>query len=90
MDLMGLESAFIVGGSSGSFVTRRFAINRPERTQGIVFLGSPATLNDKQGVVDIWNSTISRLVDPIDHHFVREFHESTIKQFVPQAFLVTM
>lgn len=90
MDAIHLEAAVIVGGSSGGFVARRFAIDHPERTIGLVLLGSPATLRDKPGVLEIWDSTVSKLTDPVDPGFVREFAESTLAQPVPQKFVETM
>jgi non-heme chloroperoxidase len=41
-------------------------------------------------VLEIWDSTISELKDPISSDFVREFAESTLTQPVPQAFLETI
>lgn len=90
MDTLHLEAAVIAGGSSGGFIARRFAIDHPERTFGLVLLGSPATLRDKPGVLEIWESTVSKLTDPVDPDFVREFAESTLAQPVPQAFVETM
>ena len=90
MDALDVESAVIAGGSSGGFVARRFAIDYPNRTKGLVLLGSPFVLRDKAGVQELWASTISKLTDPIDPRFVREFQMSTITQPVPEAFLETM
>jgi non-heme chloroperoxidase len=90
MDALHLEAAVVVGGSSGGFVARRFAIDHPERTLGLVFLGSPAILRDKPGVLEMWDSTISELKDPISSAFVREFAESTLTKPVPQAFFETI
>jgi steroid delta-isomerase-like uncharacterized protein len=87
MDVLHLQAAVVVGGSSGGFVARRFAIDHPERTLGLVFLGSPANLLDKPGVQELWYSTISKLTDPIDPDLVREFAEGTLAQPVPQAVL---
>jgi non-heme chloroperoxidase len=87
MDELRLDAAVIVGGSSGGFVARRFAIDHPERAMGLVFLGSPAILRDKPGVQEMWDSTISKLEDPISSDFVREFVEGTLTRPVPQAFL---
>jgi len=85
-----LEAAVIVGGSSGGFVARRFAIDHPERTLGLVLMGSPATLHDKPGIQGMWISTISKLNDPIDPGFVREFAASTLAQPIPQSFFETI
>jgi len=90
MDALHLEAAIVVGGSSGGFIARRFAVEHPERTLGLVFLGSPAILRDKPGVLEMWDSTISELKDPISSDLVREFAESTLTRPVPQAFLETI
>ena len=90
MDALNLDAAVIAGGSSGGFVARRFAIDHPKRTQGLVLMGSPFTLRDKSGVLELWDSTISKLTDPIDPGFVREFAESSLAQPVPQTFLETV
>jgi non-heme chloroperoxidase len=87
MDVLHLEAAVVVGGSSGGFIARRFAIDHPERTVGLVFLGSPAILRDKPGVLEMWDSTISKLKDPISPDLVREFVEGTLTRPVPRAFL---
>ena len=90
MDVLHIEAAVIAGGSSGGLVARRFAIDHPERTMGLVLIGSPLTLQNKLGVMELWDSTVSKLTDPIDPGFVREFAESTLAQSVPQTFLDTM
>jgi pimeloyl-ACP methyl ester carboxylesterase len=40
-----------------------------------------------RAAVELWQSAISQLVDPIDPAFVREFQESTLAQPVPPAHL---
>lgn len=87
MDILQLEAAVIVGGSSGGIIARRFAIDHPERTLGLVLLGSPFTLKNKPGLQKLWDSTISKMTDPIDPQVVREFAEDTLTQPVPQDFL---
>jgi pimeloyl-ACP methyl ester carboxylesterase len=90
MDMLHLNAAVIAGGSSGGFVARRFAIDHPQRTSGLVLIGPPLTLRDKPGALELWDSTISGLKDPIDPGFVREFVESTFTQPVPKSFLETL
>jgi len=90
MDAIQLETAVIVGGSSGGFIGRRFAIDHPEHTLGLVLMGSPASLRDKPSVQDLWDSTVSKLTDPVDAAFVREFAASTLAQPVPRAFFETI
>jgi non-heme chloroperoxidase len=84
------NAAVIAGGSSGGVVARRFAIDHPQHTLGLALIGSPLTLRDKPSVLQLWDSTISKLTDPVDPRFVREFVESTLIQPVPQEFLETL
>ena len=88
MDGVGIDAAVVAGGSSGGFIARRFAIDHPNRTLGLVLLGAPATLRDKPGVIDVFQSSIAALTDPIDEGFVREFAESTLGR-VPREFVET-
>lgn len=90
MDAVGLEAAVIVGGSSGGFAARRFAIDHPGRTLGLVLLGSPLSLGEKPAVREMFDSTIATLTDPIDPGFVGDFAESTLAQPIPAAFLDTI
>jgi pimeloyl-ACP methyl ester carboxylesterase len=90
MDVLRLKKAVIVGGSSGGIIARRFAIDHPNRTLGLILVGSPLTFQDKPGVLELWDSTTSKLEDPIDPSFVRGFMMSQLAQQVPQAFLKTM
>lgn len=90
MNAIQIEAAVIAGGSSGGFVARRFAIDHPERTLGLVLLGSPANLRDKPGAKDMWDSFVSKPDDPIDPEFVRDFAASTLARPAPQAFLETI
>lgn len=78
MDALRLELAVIVGGSSGGINARRFAIDHPNRTTGLVLLGSPFELGTKPGVQEMWDTKFSKLTDPIDPALVREFGEQTI------------
>jgi pimeloyl-ACP methyl ester carboxylesterase len=84
LDVLQLEAAVLVGGSSGGFVARRFAIDHPERALGLVLLGCPATLRGKPRVEEMWESTISKLTDPVDPTFVREFVGGTVDPSVPR------
>ncbi len=90
MDAVQLEASVIAGGSSGGFVARRFAIDHPKRSMGLVLLGSPASLGDKPAVQEMWDSTASKLTDPVDPGFVRGFAASTLARPVPQGFFETI
>jgi pimeloyl-ACP methyl ester carboxylesterase len=83
---LNLQPAVIVGASSGGFAARHFAIEHADHTRGLALWGSPATLHNKPGVVEWWDSTISKLTDPVDPEFVRKFQASTLVQAVPPAF----
>jgi pimeloyl-ACP methyl ester carboxylesterase len=89
-DTLDLGPTVIVGHSMGSTNAMRFAIDYPELTLGLVLVGSFATYRRNPAVVEFWESVVSKLTDPIDPGFVRQFQESTLAQPVPQAFLDTI
>lgn len=86
MDAVGLTAAVLVGGSSGGFVARRFAIEQPARTLALVFLGSPFSLRDNPGAHQLLE-TVAKFEDPVPLNFVREFQESTLVRPVSPTFL---
>ncbi|HEX2209873.1 MAG TPA: alpha/beta hydrolase [Longimicrobium sp.] len=88
MDVLGLESAVIVGHSMGRAIAQRFAIDYPERTLGLVLVGAFAGEAHNPAVVEI-EEAVSTQVDPIDAGFAREFQLSTLAKPVPPAFLET-
>lgn len=90
MDKLNIDKAFILGASSGGFIARSFAIKYPERTRGLVLLGTPSTFNNKPYIQSMWDSVISKLTDPIDPKFVRNFSRNIISSKIPQAFLEIM
>jgi non-heme chloroperoxidase len=69
MDAVGLEAAVLVGSSSGGFVAQRFAVDHPERTLGLVLIGTPRSLRERPPFLD----AVLELTDPIDPAFVRDF-----------------
>ena len=87
MDALHIETAVIVGGSSGGLIGQRFAIDFPDRALGLVLLGAPLTFMNKPLAQGLWDSTISKLSDPIDPAFVRRFVESALSQPVLDALL---
>jgi non-heme chloroperoxidase len=90
MDALRIEAAVVVGASSGGQVALRLALDRPERILGLVLLGSPLRLGDKPSVREAWDSTFSRLEDPIDPAFVRGFLESIVARPLPEALRETL
>ena len=90
MDALRIETAVVVGASSGGQVALRLAIDYPGRILGLVLLGSPLRLSDKPAVREAWDSTLSLLEDPIDPGFVRGFLESIVARPVPEPLLETL
>jgi len=86
LDALSIEGAVIAGGSSGGLVAQRFAIDHPERTLGLVLLGAPLRLGDKERVRRLWEEVVSRLKDPIDPEFVRGFGEQIAQHLSPGLF----
>jgi pimeloyl-ACP methyl ester carboxylesterase len=87
MDAVNIEAAVIVGSSSGGLVGQRFAIDFSDHILGLVLLGSPLTFGNKALAQGLWDSTISKLSDPIDPAFVRRFAESALSRPVPDVLL---
>ena len=90
MDALHLEAAVIAAHSASGFFAQRFAIDHPQRTLGLVFIGSPATLRGHPSVQQAWDSTISKLRDPVDPGFVREIQERALAKAVPEEFFETL
>ena len=87
LDALGLDAAIVAGHSMGSTVAQRFAIDYPERTRGLVLVGSFTSYRGNPVLVEYWDTVVSTLTDPIDPSVAREFQESTLAQPVPPAFL---
>jgi pimeloyl-ACP methyl ester carboxylesterase len=85
-DAMHLPAAVIVGHSMGSGVALRFAIDHPEQTMGLVLLGASPTMGATAAAQEFWDSTVSKLTDPVDPALVRGMTESMLAQPVPQVF----
>ena len=86
MDALEIRSAVIVGHSMGSSVAQRFAIDYPDRTAGLVLVGSFVNFRSNPDVRAIWDSAISTLTDPVDPDFIRDFQQSTLAQPVSPTF----
>lgn len=86
MDAFNLERAVIVGHSMGSTIARRFALDHPERTLGLVLIGSFFAFRGNPEIAD-FKDAVSKLTDPVDYNFALEFQQSTLSREVPQAFL---
>ncbi len=84
MDALGLGRAVVVGHSLSAIIAQRFALDRPERTLGLVLVGWRGY--PRQSTV----AALASLTDPIDPGFVRQFQVESLARPVPRAFLDAM
>jgi non-heme chloroperoxidase len=87
MDAFHLGTGVIVGHSMGSAVALRFAIDHPDRTAGLVLVGASPTMAGTAAARAFWDSTVSKLTDPVDLRLVREMTENMLVKPVPRAFV---
>lgn len=83
MQSKGIREALIVGHSMGSAVAQRLAIDCPDQVLGLVLVGASVTLPGDPKVQAFLDSTIAKLVDPIDPNFVRQFSTSMRVKPIP-------
>jgi non-heme chloroperoxidase len=86
LDAVGVETAVIVGHSGGSYAAQRFALDHPDRTLGLVLIGSFQAFRENPGVLEL-EQAIADLTDPVDREFVREFQESCVARPVAADFM---
>jgi pimeloyl-ACP methyl ester carboxylesterase len=86
MDALDLDRAVIVGHSMGGTIAQRVAIDNPRRVLALVLVNTFATYRDNPSVTEFWDSTISKLADPVDAAFIRDFQASTLAQPVQTAY----
>ncbi len=68
MDALGLDSAALLGSSSGGYVAQQVAVVSPHRVAGLVLVGAPRSLQGRPPFAD----EVDRLTDPADAAWVRE------------------
>ena len=85
LDAAGARAAVVVGHSSGALVALRFALDRPDRTRGLVLVGGFATL--PRAVVAEVDPILSTLEDPIDDGFIRAFQAGALARPAPPGLL---
>jgi len=88
MEALDLGPAVIAGHSMSSLIAQRFALDYPERTRGLVLIGSFIALRNNPGIPE-FREAVSNLKDPIEPSFALEFQQSTLAREVPQVFLET-
>ena len=87
LDSQDLKSAVIAGTSLGSTIALSFALDYPERTDGLVLMGAFASYQSNPAVGGFYEQVVIPLTDPIDRSIAQEFQESTLAQPIPAAFL---
>ena len=68
MDAVGLQSAVLLGSSSGGYVAQQVAVHVPHRVDGLVLVGAPRSLQGRPAFAD----EVDRLTDPVDPRWVEE------------------
>jgi rifampin ADP-ribosylating transferase len=68
MDAVGLQSAVLLGSSSGGYVAQQVAVQVPHRVDGLVLVGAPRNLQGRPAFAD----EVDRLTDPVDPSWVEE------------------
>src|SRR5262249_42749534 len=66
----------------------RFAADHPDRTIGVVLMGTLVRPMDQASVREL-KTAVAALSDPVDRGFAREFQQSTIAQPVAPALIDT-
>jgi rifampin ADP-ribosylating transferase len=68
MDAVGLQSAVLLGSSSGGYVAQQVAVQVPGRVDGLVLVGAPRSLQGRPAFAD----EVDRLTEPVDPRWVEE------------------
>jgi pimeloyl-ACP methyl ester carboxylesterase len=89
LDSQGLESAVVAGHSMGSTVALRFALDYPQRTRGLVPMGTFVRYCTNPVITEFWETVITPLRDPIERSVAQEFQESTLAGPIAPSFLET-
>ncbi len=89
MDKMRLKKAIIVGHSMGSSNARQFALSYPDRTMGLVLIGSLASFKNNSSIAEL-EGLVNKLEEPVDSDFIHAFQRSTIIRPIPDEYYVTI
>jgi pimeloyl-ACP methyl ester carboxylesterase len=88
MDALKLERAVIAGHSMGSHITKRFALDYPDRVLGLVLMATFFSFQGNPAVAELRDAVL-KFNDPIDPAFALDFQQSTLAQPIPQELLDT-
>jgi non-heme chloroperoxidase len=89
LDALRLDAAVLVASSSAGLTVQRFAVDHPERTLGLVFIGSPRSLGDKPSAAE-FVTALSPFTDHVDRSFVEELLDATLARSLPPEFRATL
>lgn len=90
MQAMALDSAVLVGHSMGAAVALQFAVRHAQQTRGLVLAGACLDEPGDPRLQTYWDTTVSKLEDPLDPDFVADFLQSTFAKPVPVHELETL
>lgn len=83
MEELHIDRAVIAGHSLGSAIALQFAVKNPQKTIGLVLAGYTIGQPGDPKVQAFWDSTVSKLEDPIDPAFARQLLEGMQSQPIP-------
>jgi pimeloyl-ACP methyl ester carboxylesterase len=89
LDVLRLDAAVLVASSSASLTVQRFAVDHPERTLGLVFIGAPRSLRDKPSIAE-FVTAVSAFSDQVARSFVEELLDATLARSLPPDFRATL
>jgi non-heme chloroperoxidase len=89
MDQMNLDAAVIVGHSMGATIAQRFALDYPEKTKGLVLIGTFSTFLGNENMAALYEAVVA-LNDPVDPSFMDDFQKSTVVRPLNPPFLQTL
>ena len=87
LDALAIPRGIVVGHSMGSLVAQRFAIAFPDRTAGLVLMGSTPAAARNAIVRQLWTDAVSTMTDPVDRAFVTAFQQSTVARPTPAGLI---
>ena len=68
LDAVGIESAVLLGSSSGGYLAQELAVRSPRRARALILVGAPRSLHGRPGFAD----DVDALTDPVDPDWVRQ------------------
>lgn len=84
LDAVDVDAAVIAGHSLGSAIAQRVAIDYPQETLGLVLISACVVRPGDAKAQAFWDNSVSRLSDPVDPAFVRDFlHSTTSPRMTP-------